>query len=450
MITAREMAISILQQLPAGRETLDQLLSDAEARINQLNRPDRGLFHALVYGTLRHQSQLDQIIDQHARRSSKKIDPLVRLLLRIGVFQIRFMDRIPESAAVNAAVELAKRLDRKWATGFVNGLLRNVARDDSPPPLPHREDDPVGFLAASQSFPPWIIRRWLERWDFDRTEAMCRAINAVPPITMRANTLKASRDTLIQSISERSGKLEPCAFCPDGVHAAALHRSLSQWEAFQRGLFQVQGEAAQLVSLLADPRPGQIVWDACAGLGTKTAHLAQLMHNRGFILATDRHPGKLKRLNEEMARLGIEIVQTRPMDLLSNGDDLDAGPFDRILLDAPCSGLGVLQRNPDGKWNTRIDDLRRHQLRQETLIHRAGGHLKSGGILVYAVCSLEPEENETIIQGFLQKHPEFDIFSPDPAVSAIDRRLLTPEGFLKTFPHPHGMDGFFAAALTRR
>ena len=450
MITAREMAVSILQQLPAGRETLDQFLADSEPRINQLNRPDRALFHALVYGTLRHQSQLDQIIDQHVRRSSKKIDPLVRLMLRIGVFQIRFMDRIPESAAVNATVELAKRLDRKWATGFVNGLLRNVARDDTPPPLPHREDDPVGFLAASQSFPPWIIRRWLKRWDFGHTEAMCRAINTIPPLTIRANTLKAPRDTLIQSISDHNGRLEPCAFSPDGVHATALHRSLGQWEAFQQGLFQVQGEAAQLVSLLADPRPGQIVWDACAGLGTKTGHLAQLMHNRGAILATDRHPGKLKRLKEEMARLGIDIVQTRPMDLLSNGNDLDAGPFDRILLDAPCSGLGVLQRNPDGKWNTTMDDLRRNQLRQEALIHKAGSRLKPGGILVYAVCSLEPEENETIIHGFLQKHPEFDIFSSDSAVPAIDRILLTPEGFLKTLPHPHGMDGFFAAALTRR
>ena len=450
MPNPRELALTVLNRVHNEKGTLDQLLAAIDAPIRALNRPDRALFHALVYGILRHQSQLDGVIDQHVRRSSKKMDPTIRIILRLGVYQIRWLDRIPDSAAVNTSVEAAKKMNRKWAAGFVNGLLRSVAKTDRPAPLPDCRKDPAAYLAAAHSFPLWLMHRWLKRWGFDHTDALCRAVNQIPPVTIRTNTLKTNRSTLLTVLGTESAMLAPCRFSPQGVHLKSLNRPLDQWRTFQEGWFQVQSEAAQLVTRFVDPKPEHRVWDACAGLGTKTAHLAQLMGNRGNILATDRHPEKLRRLSAEMERLGIHIVRSSPLDLLTMPGDFDAGPFDRILLDAPCSGLGVLQRNPDGKWNTGKADVRANQQRQLALIKETARHLKPGGVLVYAVCSMEPEENEQVIQGFLQNHPEFDIFRPEPALSAECQPLLTPEGFLKTSPHPHRMDGFFTAALKRQ
>ena len=449
MIHTRELAIALLNRVHNEKETLDQLLASAEPQISALNRPDRALLHALVYGILRHQSQLDRIIDQHVRRSSKKIDPLIRIILRQGVFQIRFMDRIPTSAAVNTSVELTKKMNKQWAAGFVNGLLRSVAKADGQAPLPDPREDPAAFLAATHSFPHWLAHRWLARWGFNHTNALCRAMNQIPPVTIRTNSLKTDRSALLAALQTESAMLEACRFSPEGIHVKSLNRPLDQWRTFRDGWFQVQSEAAQLVARFLDPKPGQRVWDTCAGLGTKTAHLAQLMGNQGFLLATDRHPAKLTRLNAEMLRLGIDIVQSQALDLLTRHRDLEGSPFDRILLDAPCSGLGVLQRNPDGKWTTTGKDVCNNQRRQLALINEVARHLRPDGILVYAVCSMEPEENEQVIQAFLQKHPEFGIFWPDPTSSVDSKPLLTPEGFLKTSPHPYKMDGFFIAALKR-
>ncbi len=450
VVQARELAATVLYRLEGAKTTLDQLLADTDPQISKLGRADRALFHALVYGILRHRSLLDTIIDQHVRRSSRKMDPLIRVILRLGVYQLKFMDRIPPSAAVHTSVELAKRVNKKWATGFVNGLLRSVARSDRPASLPDPLQDPAAFLAGAYSFPQWLVRRWLNRWGFDFSDALCQAINQIPPVTIRTNTLKTSRSALLAAIEAGATGLEPCRHSPDGIHVTSVIRPMDQWRAFHDGGFQVQSEAAQMVSLFLGPKPGQRVWDTCAGLGTKTAHLAQLMENRGQLLATDRHPGKLNRLQAEMSRLGIGIVTNRTLDLLSAPADWNIGLFDRILLDAPCSGLGVLQRNPDGKWNTTMADIRSNQKRQLALIDKVARHLKPDGILVYAVCSMEPEENEEVIQGFLQNHPEFDIFRPKPP-STIDRPLLlSPDGFLVTSPHPHKLDGFFAAAVKRQ
>jgi 16S rRNA (cytosine967-C5)-methyltransferase len=445
----RKLAAETLIEVQLSKQTLDQLLASSETMIRALNRPDRALFHALVFGILRHQNLLDWTIDQYLRRSTKNIDPQIRIILRLGVYQIRFMDRVPDSAAVNTSVELAKKMKKKWAAGFVNGLLRSVVRADRPSGLPDPNHHPEAYLSTTYSFPPWLIKRWLKRWAFDHTEALCMAINQIPPVTIRANSLKTDLASLLEAAGTEASQVIPCTTSPEGFHLTGLKRSIDQWPAFQKGWFQVQGESAQLVSRFLAPQPGHQVWDACAGLGTKTAHMAQMMKNRGAILATDRHPGKLAKLDAEMTRLDIKIVESRQLDLSTAVKNLDSSPYDRILLDAPCSGLGVLQRNPDGKWNTALDDLHTHQKRQRALIEVVANHLKPNGILVYAVCSMEPEENEAVIRDFLQNHPEFDIFSPNPIV-AENLPPLTPEGFLRTSPHPHKMDGFFAAALTLR
>ena len=449
MSQARLLAAKILNRIQESRQTLDQVMDQAAPEINPLPRADRSLVQALVFGVLRWQSRLDWIIDQFSAKN-KKIDPLVRVILRLGLFQLQYLHRIPSSAAVHTSVELAKLCDRRWAAGFVNALLRRAIRQSGDLQWPDASRDPAAHLAVIQAFPLWLISRWRTRWGPETTARICEAINAVPPITLRTNTLRVSRQTLRAAISSEAEEVQETRFSPDGLCLSRLHSSLPQWRSFQEGWFQVQSEAAQLVSRLLSPRPCECVWDVCAGLGTKTAHLAQLMNNQGQIIATDLYADKLDRLNSEMNRLGINIVQTVRCDLTRPAPVFGPRPFDRILVDAPCSGLGVLQKNPDGKWRVKPEDIQANSQRQLALLDQCAGHLKRGGMLVYAVCSLEPEENQAVVAGFLKNHPEFSIHHARLEGVAESDRLLTAQGFFITIPHQHQMDGFFAAALVKK
>ncbi len=450
MPNARSIAVKLLEKVQAGVHTLDHLLLQSDHLIQELKKPDRALLHALVYGVLRWQGRLDWIIAHLTTRPEKKIDPLVMILLRLGLFQILYLDRIPDSAAVNTSVELAKKFRRKWAAGFINGVLRKAARRPNETAWPDRQKHPVAYLSAYHAFPSWLVSRWVDRWGDDETEELCTSMNAIPGITLRTNTLRASRQNLLERIQQEAESIEPTRHCPEGISFSSPHRPIAQWPAFQEGWFQVQNEAAQCIGHLLSPEPGQTVWDACAGLGTKTAHLAQIMNNQGRILATDLYNQKLERLNSEMQRLGIGIVDTLPADLLKTRPDRITLKFDRILLDAPCTGMGVLQRNPDGKWRNDATTIQSNHQRQLKLLENVAGRLNTGGLLVFAVCSFEPEENEAVVRAFLQKHPEFVIDHPRLDRVKDHQKLLTSEGFLKTFPHRHQMDGFFAAGLKKR
>ena len=450
MSQARSIAYAILNQVDKGRHTLDYRMELAAPQIQQLGRADRALLHTLVYGVQRWRKRLDWIIDHLAVRSSTKIDPPVRNVLRMGLFQLLFLDRVPTSAAVNTSVDLIKRHRRSWAAGFVNGLLRQAARISDAMPYPDPAQSPVYALAVMHSIPCWLTERWIERWGMEEAVNLCMAINTIPGLTLRTNTLKTNRQELMTQISPEVSTLEPAALVPEGICCTAPHRPLNLWPTFVKGWFQVQDEAAQLVAHLLAPKPGERVWDACSGMGTKTAHLAQLMHNQGSILATDKYADKLKRLNQEMQRLGITIVQSRYLDLEQMENDYSLPLFDRILVDAPCSGLGVLRKNPDGKWRIKPEDLVRHGQRQGLLLSHAARQLKPDGLMVYAVCSFEPEESTAVVQGFLQKYPEFVIHRPKMVALQGTDRMIRSQGFMYTLPHRHGMDGFFAAALGRK
>jgi 16S rRNA (cytosine967-C5)-methyltransferase len=448
MSQARAIAADLLNRLQDRRYTLDHLLEQADSRILRLNRADRSLVHALVFGVQRWQGRLDWIIDHLAARKSK-IDPHVRTILRLGLFQIHFLQRIPASAAVHTSVELAKNSRRRWAAGFVNGVLREAIRKADHIPWPDPEKDPLTHMAVIHAFPQWIISRWVRRWGAEATDALCCIVNTVPDTTLRTNTLRISRRELMAAVFPEAEAARETHYSPEGIALQRLRRPLPQWPSFQQGWFQVQGEAAQITSRFLGPLPGEAVWDVCAGLGTKTAHMAQLMQNRGRIVATDRYADKLQRLDREMNRLGITIVESTAMDLTAPEIVLPPLAFDRILLDAPCSGMGVLQKNPDGKWRLKPRDIRQNSARQLALLTQAAPRLKTGGILVYAVCSLEPEENEQVVDAFLQKHPEFAIHPGSWAPGGGINSLLTPRGFLSTIPHLSKLDGFFAAALIK-
>ncbi len=449
MSNARQVALDILSHLHRGNKTLDYWIERADPEIHKLHRADRAFAHALVYGTLRWQGRLDFMIDQLARKPAK-IDPLVRILLRMALFQMHHMERVPHSAAVHTAVELAKQNRRVWSSGFVNGVLRRAAAGPDKIVWPGPNQGIHLALAVEQSFPPWLTHRWIERFGVDQARRLCEVINTIPSITVRTNTLKTDRGSLMNTIDKETGSATATQYSPEGIQLRSLSRPMTQWAAYSNGWFQVQNEAAQLISHLVAPKPGESVWDACAGLGTKSAHLAQMMEDQGAIVATDLQSSKLERLAKEMVRLGVTVVMPRTMDLTNARIDDVLFRFDKILVDAPCSGLGVLQKNPDGKWRVSEEEILRSAIRQAVILDHVAPCLRVGGTLTYAVCSFEPEENEGVVEGFLQKHPGFAIDIPQMATASQANHLITSEGFLKTFPHNNSMDGFFAARFVRK
>ena len=445
----RKAAFEILNNLDQGQATLDNLLGEFNAENASISRRDRALFQALVFGVLRWRGRLDFIINHFSRTRFDKIDPRVLNILRLALFQIIYLDRVPESAAVNTAVEIAKTAVAPWVVGFVNAVLRKAVRDLQNLSFPSVEKNGVAATAITKSFPEWIIRRWIGRYGPEATADLCDSLNTIPAITIRTNRLKTSPHDLVKALAVETEELKRTSYSPDGITFARPATSIPELGAFKAGWFQVQDEAAQLVSLLLNPQPGETVLDACAGFGGKTGHIAQLMGNDGSITAIDIHGEKLLELESEMRRMGITIVTTSCRNLEQTNTQPQLGPFDRILLDAPCSGLGVMRRNPDIKWRTTKKNLVKFKNKQATLLDNLSLLVKSSGVLVYAVCSPEPEENEWVVKDFLKNHREFVI---DKQVEGLPDKLLsiqTADGWYNTFPHFSHMDGFSFVRLYR-
>jgi 16S rRNA (cytosine967-C5)-methyltransferase len=435
----RKGALIILNRLATCDKTLDALLDDFHKDQGAPDKRDRALMNALIYGVLRHRRRIDDIIGRFSKSGLKKIEPDVLNILRLGVHQILFMDRIPDSAAVNTAVEMAKGISAPWTVRFVNAILRKAAAGPLPAPSGPGE---------KYSLPDWLFSRWSDRFGKRKGVAIAKSVNAVPPITVRTNTLKSARSALVSTLSPHASGVTPTGFSPEGISFHSPDSSIPELSGFSDGLFQVQDEAAQLTGHILFPLPGESVLDACAGLGGKTGHLAQLMKNRGTLFAMDREKWKLQRLETEMVRLGVSIVTTCRHDLLKAPGNSLPGEFDRVLLDAPCSGLGVIRRNPDTKWRLSPEDLPRLSRTQYALLTQLAPLVKPGGVIVYAVCSTEPEENELVIRRFLESHPEFAIAPISPS-EIIPDVCITKDGFFRSYPDALSMDGFFAARLSR-
>jgi 16S rRNA (cytosine967-C5)-methyltransferase len=442
-------ALQVLTRLEKGNRTLDQILETAAERGGGLSGKDQALFNALVFGILRWRGRLDWFIKHFSKTPLRRIDPGILNILRLGAFQLLYMERIPASAAVNTSVEMAKSVGAPWVVRFVNGLLRNLARGHKDVIFPDLKKDPILCLSIEKSFPQWLLKRWRKRFGMAETAALCDAINTIPPITLRTNSLRTDRTRLLHALGDDVEHAAATVYAPDGVSVRRPGKSIPDMKGFQDGWFQVQDEAAQLVSILLNPEPGDNVLDACAGLGGKTGHLSQLMKGQGRVIAMDRSRIKLDRLEAEMDRLGVGNVKTVTQDLNTGmGDDLTAA-YRCVLLDAPCSGLGVLRRNPDARWSVSEKDLSACADRQIRLLNSVSDAVAKGGALVYAVCSFEPEETDAVLKTFLKHHPEFTMDKAYASYPVAVRPFIRPDGFFSTYPHLHGMDGFFAARLLR-
>ena len=446
---ARESALRILTTLDKKKLTLDIVLDDFTRKETRLDKRDLSLVNALVYGVLRWRAHIDFIIGHFSKSPLQKIHPEVLNVLRLGIFQIKFMDKIPESAAVNTSVNLAKKKAPQWVVKFVNGLLRNVIRNIDNIPFPDAETNLTLSIATEKSFPTWLIQKWLNRFGEEETIKLCDTINSIPEITFRTNTLKTDRNSLLEAIKSDVKDTVFTDVSPFGISINNPVKPIHELQAFEDGFFQVQDEAAQIVSMLLNPKPGERVLDACAGLGGKTGHIAQLMENKGEVIAIDNNKKKLNSLLQEMDRLGISIVTTSTIDLNEPVINDELGLFDKILVDAPCSGIGVLRRNPDSKWVLTKKNLNRYKKRQGRFLNNIKALLKPGGVIVYAVCSTEPEEGKGVIDSFISSSPDFSICKEPFQFESLNR-LTDGHGCISTLPHSHNMDGFFTARLVKK
>ena len=444
---ARLVAARVLERVERARAFADLTLQAAFAR-SELGARDRAFATELVYGTLRWRGRLDHLLRQVLDRELSALEPGVLTLLRLGAYQIAFCDGVPASAAVDQTVRSARALGAERATGFVNAVLRRLAQQLPRLTLPTLADEPQAHLEHALGLPGWIAARWLAELGPAEAAALAEASNAVPPVTARANRTRITREALLARLLGRFPEAQPCAYAPDGIVLGHGGAPASD-PCFVEGLMSVQDEASQLVVELLAPEPGERVLDTCAAPGTKTAAIAERIGPGGLVVALDRSAQRLALVGRAARRLGLDNVTALARDATQPLADLPGAPFDRVLVDAPCSGLGALRRNPDARWRIAADDPAQLAEVQRALLVAARTVLRPGGTLVYSTCTLTREENDEVVATFLAREPGLSRVGAERLPEAL-RPLLDAEGALRTWPHRHGMDGFFAVRMEQR
>jgi 16S rRNA (cytosine967-C5)-methyltransferase len=445
---ARLLALRVLERVQRAGAYADVLLHSQLAR-SGLGAVDRAFATELVYGTLRWRGRIDYLLGRFLDRPLDKLEGVVATALRLGAYQILFNDRVPPSAAVDEAVRCVRAAGAERATGLVNAVLRKFAHGHASERLPELDSDPLGHLMHVQSLPAWIAARWLELLGPAEAAALAAACTETPPLTVRANPHQGDTRELQDELRAGFPDARPCRWARYGI-VLGRRGNAASLPSFLAGRFTVQDEASQLVVGLLDPLPGETVLDACAAPGGKTTAIAERVGKTGSVLALDRHPRRLDLVRRSARRLHLGRIECRATDAtLDLGDLAPDGGFDRVLVDAPCSGLGSLRRNPDARWRVRPTDPARLAEVQKALLHRASRVLRRDGVLVYSTCTLLPEENEAVVESFLRESPQFVLASPPEAPEEV-RDLLEPSGYLRCWPHRHDTDGFFAARLELR
>jgi 16S rRNA (cytosine967-C5)-methyltransferase len=443
MNSARQTAFLALRDIDR-RDSYTDIALDRVLQKSDLKGSDRGLVTELVYGIVRRQRTLDTLIEQLSQKAIAKQPPDLRRILQMGLYQLRYLDQIPESAAVNTSVDLAKSNGLKGLSGVVNGILRTYLRlsenNKDPLILP---DQLVQKLGIFYSFPDWMIVLFLERFGEAETELLCQYFNQAPTIDLRVNLLKTTLENVEKAFQENQIEVSRLTGFPQALRLTKGTRAIHKLPGFNEGWWTVQDASAQLVVHLLDPQPNEVIIDACAAPGGKSTHIAELMGDRGIIWACDRTASRLKKLDKTMERLGITSIQTLV------GDSREFTQFqqlgDRVLVDAPCSGLGTLHRNPDLRWRQTPDKIQELTQLQGELLAQAASWVKPQGNLVYVTCTLNYQENQAVIQAFLENHPHWRI-CPFPAF--LPQSFLdSTEQWIQILPHRQKMDGFFIVKL---
>ncbi len=439
---ARDVAVAVLERVERDRAYADVTL-DAALTASGLDARDRALAAKLVYGTLAWQGRLDWHLAALAHRDPGALDAIVHIILRLGLYQLLVLTRVPMHAAVDTSVTLAKRL-APAAAGLVNAVLRRAARRRDALALPDAAADPLQYLAVALSHPRWLVERWRERFAEGELRALLAADNEAAPTTLRAR--RGTRDAVVTALRESGVVAEPCRFAPDGLRADAV--APHGLPAHRSGEVSVQSEASQLVALLVGAEPHMRVLDACAAPGGKTGYLAELVGGGGRVVALDRRRRGARAVAGVIRRLGLGNVLIAGLDARAAAAALRSR-FDRILVDAPCSGLGTLRAHPEVRWTRTPGDVTRLAALQREILEGVTPLLARGGVLVYATCTIMPEENEIVVRRWLATHPELAIEPADAHLPPAAASLVDDAGALRTFPHRDGLDGFYAVRVRR-
>ncbi len=447
MINARQLAYQVLLNLEKQASYPDRLIRAALQRHAGLREEDRALLTELVYGVLRWRGLLDWHVDQLSRVERRKIAPEIGILLRLALYQVLYLDRVPDHAAVNETVKIAKSTQPPYLVRFVNAILREAIRREGKWEWPSPETAPDEHLAITTSHPRWFVRRCLDEFDFDETRSFCQASNTVAPMVLRVNTHRASAGEVVEFLQGKGLKAEPSPYLATAVRLSGIRQDITQLSIYKNGWIHVQDEASQLISVVLDPQPGERILDICAGFGGKSTHIGGLMQNDGEIVAVDQSSWKLQELQQNARRQGIGIIRTLASDALELRPEI-LGSFDRVLLDAPCSGFGTLRRKPDIKWRRHLKDPYRFSQLQKQLLEHASLFVKPNGVLVYATCTVFAEEDEGVAEGFCRRHQGWNLESAAEFLPDRCRQMLKGS-FFRSWPHRHGVDGFFAARWRR-
>ncbi len=446
---SRDIALKSLDNAAGTPGRAERRLEFLFSQNPLLSKRDRAFAVQLVQGVLRWRIRLDWIIEQYVRFSFQKIDSRVLDILRLALFQILFLDRVPDSAAVNEAVKQTKALGQKHVVKFVNGILRRICREKDHLKYPRPQENRALYQSVYYACPLWLVRKWFRELGPEATENLLQAGNEIPQMIIRTNTLKTTRKQLLRRLLEAGIGCKAVSFAPEGIQLVDFRGSVTRLKLFEEGLFQVQGEAAQVCAHLLSPRKGDIIADMCAGLGGKSTHLAQLMKDEGRVLALDTSPVRLNGLVENKKRLGIHNV----LPLVADAAQVlpfRGGTMRKIMVDGPCSGLGVISKHPDTKLTKKEDDINRLAMIQKSILHRSCEVLRGKGEMLYVTCTISKEENEGVVEDILRKNKDMGLLDLRQRIPEWGFELVDGNGFLRTFPHVHGMEGFFAALFTKK
>lgn len=436
----RQLAVLTLNELEKTEDFLGEVL-DSHLRHSALSGLDQGLYTELVYGTVRMRRNLDYVLASFSSRPLSKIKPAVLNVLRSAVYQILYLDRVPARAAVHEAVNLARLFGHEGVARFVNGVLRQVIRQGETIAYPDPESDLVQHLGVKYSFPDWIVGHWLNWLGKEETAALCQALNEPPKMHVRINTLRYSKEEVHSYLAGQGMSVSPGRYAPDVLEVGPAHLVISD-PALEAGMYYVQDESSALAAHALQAVPGQAVYDLCSAPGGKATHLAQLMGNQGKITAFDISPARLKLVDKNARRLGVTIIETKPGDAAQN---LKLPPVPRVLVDAPCSGLGTMGHRPDIRWRKGTGDVRELAALQRQILQAAADYVAPGGLLLYSTCTLTRDENQAAAEWFLANHRDFQGFSFPDWFPLSDE----PAWIKSIFPHRHGLDGFFLAIFRK-
>ncbi|WP_353093939.1 16S rRNA (cytosine(967)-C(5))-methyltransferase RsmB [Tissierella praeacuta] len=445
-LSAREIALNILCDIFINGAFSNVAVKNHLKSMENLNHKEEGLIREIVYGVLENHIYIDYIISKASKIKLKKIHEVILIILEIGVYQLIFMDRIPPSAAVNESVNLAKKHGHRGTIGFVNGILRNISRNKDEFAKIQAKNK-IDYISIKYSHPKWMVKRWIEKYGDDFTEELCRKNNESPKLNIRINTLKTNKDKLKDKLIDCGFVVKDTNYAYDSLIVENPIR-ITELQEFKEGHFIIQDESSTLVGQIMDPIEGSTIIDCCSAPGGKSTHLAQIMNNKGRVLGQDIYDHKIRLIEENAKRLGINIIEASISDATKRDESL-IGIADYLLLDAPCSGLGLIRRKPDIKLNRKEEDILELAKLQYTILNNVKDYLKVGGILVYSTCTIEDDENINIINRFLDENENFKLISIEDKVSNCKNVDTLNQGYIQLFPHIHNTDGFYIAKIMK-